>query len=106
MDYEAAKAKIEALHAAERVRRAALTPEEREKEDRERLERRRLAEAESPFRHPEMRAAWYDCGPFEMVGRAWYLVRVAVQDLVSGDHTEVRWNKKGCRCEVRLRSPE
>lgn len=108
MDYEKAKKRIEQLHEQERLRRAALTPEQLAKEEQDWQDRRRQAQAENPFRHPELAVAWYDCGPFQMVGRAWHLVKVAFGDLSTGGrrHTEVRWNKKGCRFEVLWRSPE
>ncbi len=98
MDYEAVKKRVEKRHEEERLRRAALTPEQRAKEDQDRQERRRRIDAESPFKHPELAVAWYDCGPFQMVGRAWHLAKVALGDLSSGGrrHTEVRWNRKGC----------
>lgn len=102
MNREKAKEIFEREKAASQARWAALTPEQRSDVLRQREDRRRQSEAEDPFLHPEMWAAWYDCGPFEMVGRAWCLARVAIRDLASGGRvrTEVRWNKKGCCCQI------
>lgn len=101
MDFEEAKRFVERQQADEFVRRASLTPEQLAKEEQDWQDRRRRAESENPFKHPELAVAWYDCGPFQMVGRAWHLVKVAVGDLSSGGrrHTEVRWNKQGCCCQ-------